>query len=79
MELLFSDCIYYNEWLGYFVGPETDNATLEWNTQHKEELYDLNSSQNIIWVIKSRRVRSVGHVECMGGEERCIQGFGGET
>jgi len=29
--------------------------------------------------IKSRRMRWVGHVAHVGGEERCIQGFGGET
>jgi hypothetical protein len=30
-------------------------------------------------MIKSRRMGWVRLVECMGGEERCIQGFGGET
>ena len=30
-------------------------------------------------VIKSRRMRWVGHVERLGGEERLIQDFGGET
>ena len=29
--------------------------------------------------IKSRRMRWAGHVARMGGEERRIQGFGGET
>jgi hypothetical protein len=29
---------------------------------HKEELNDLYSSPNIVWVIKSRRMRWVGHV-----------------
>jgi len=33
---------------------------------HNEELYDLYSSPNIIQVIKSRRMRWAGHVECMG-------------
>jgi hypothetical protein len=33
---------------------------------HNEELYDLYSSTNIIWVIKSRRMRWVGHVAHMG-------------
>jgi hypothetical protein len=28
--------------------------------------YDLYSSPNIVWVIKSRRMRWVGHVACMG-------------
>jgi hypothetical protein len=43
-----------------------------------EELYNLYSSPNIIQVIKSRRMRSAGHVTCVG-EKRYIQGFGGET
>jgi len=30
-------------------------------------------------MIKSRRKRSVGHVASMEGQERFIQGFGGET
>ena len=35
---------------------------------HNEELNDLYSSSNIVWVIKSRRMRWVGHVACMGEE-----------
>jgi hypothetical protein len=39
------------------------------------------SSPNIIRVIISRRVRWVEHVACgmYGEEEKCKQGFGGET
>jgi hypothetical protein len=33
---------------------------------HSKELYDLSSSPNIVWVIKSRRIRWVGHVVLMG-------------
>ena len=35
---------------------------------HNEELNDLYSSPNIVWVIKSRRMRWVGHVARMGEE-----------
>jgi hypothetical protein len=35
-------------------------------TLHNEELYDLFSVPNIIWVIKSRRMRCVGHAANMG-------------
>ena len=35
---------------------------------HKEELNDLYSSPNIVWVIKSRRMRWAGHVARMGEE-----------
>ena len=43
------------------------------------ELNDLHSSPNIGRVIKSKRMRWAGHVARMGGEERRMQGFGGET
>ena len=34
---------------------------------HNEELNELYSSPNIVWVIKSRRMRWAGHVARMGG------------
>jgi hypothetical protein len=44
---------------------------------HNEELRELYSSANIIWLIKLRRVRWVERVMRMG--EKCIRDFGGET
>jgi hypothetical protein len=32
-----------------------DEVTRDWRRLHKEELYDLYSSSNIIWVVKQRR------------------------
>ena len=46
---------------------------------HNEEFNDMYSSPNIVWVIKSRRMRWAGHVVRMGGGERLVQGFGEET
>ena len=49
-----------------------------WRKLHNEELNDMYTSPNIFRLIKSRRMRWTGHVARMG-EERRIQGFGGET
>jgi hypothetical protein len=65
--------------LSYEFGLERDEATGEWRRLHNEELYDLYSSltPNIIRVIKKNEMTSV--CGTCGGQEKCIQGFGGET
>jgi hypothetical protein len=37
-----------------------------WGKLHNDELHSLYSSPNIVRVIKSRKMRSAGHMECMG-------------
>ena len=49
-------------------GPSRDEVTGEWSRLHNEELNDLYRSPNIMWVIKSRRMRWAGHVARMSEE-----------
>ena len=68
-----------NRALRKIFGPKRDKVTGEWRKLNNDKLNDLYSSPNIVQVIKSRRMRWTGHVACMGGEERHMQGYGGET
>jgi hypothetical protein len=69
--------LFENSVLMRIFGSKRDEVTGEWRELHDEELNDLYSLPNIIWVIKSR-MRWEGHVARMR-EERCIQGYTGET
>jgi hypothetical protein len=51
---------FENRVLRRIFGPKRDEATGEWRRLHNEELNDLYSPPNIIWVIKSRRMRWAG-------------------
>ena len=58
--------VFENRVLRRIFGPKRDEVTGEWRTLHNEELNDLYCSPNIVRVIKSRRMRWVGHVARMG-------------
>jgi hypothetical protein len=55
-----------NRVLSSIFGHKRDEVTWECIRLHNKELYALYSSPDIIWVIKSRRLRWAGHVACMG-------------
>ena len=59
-------------------GPKRDEVTGEWRKLHNNELYALYSLPNIVRVIKLRSEmgRTCGMYQ---GQERCVQGFSGET
>jgi hypothetical protein len=46
-------------------GPKRDEVK-DWRKLHNEELHNLYSSPSIIRMIKSRRMRWMGHVACLG-------------
>jgi hypothetical protein len=50
-------------------GLKRDEVTGEWRKLHNEELNDLYSSPNIVWVIKSRRMRRAVYVASTGRGE----------
>jgi len=58
--------VFENVVLRRIFGPKRDEVKTEWRKLHNEELDDLYSSPNIVWVIKSRRIRWAGHVVQMG-------------
>jgi hypothetical protein len=59
-------------------GPKRDEVTGEWRKLRNEELRELYSSPSIIRIIKSRRMRWVGHVARMG-EKRKRMGYWWES
>jgi hypothetical protein len=52
-------------------GPKRDAVTGGWKKLHNQELHDLISSSSKIRIIKSRRMRWVGHAARMG-EKRIV-------
>ena len=65
--------VFDNMVLRRIFGPRRDEVTGEWRRLHNEELNDLYSSPNIVRVIKTRRMRWVGHVARMGEEREAYR------
>jgi len=55
-----------NRLLRKIFGSRRDEVMGEWRRMHNEELNDLYSSPNIVWMIKSRRMRWAGNVVRVG-------------
>jgi hypothetical protein len=58
--------VFENSVLRRLFGPKRDEVTGKWRRLHNEKLYGLYCSPNIVWVIRSRRMRWTGHVARMG-------------
>jgi hypothetical protein len=65
--------VFENRMLRRVFGPKRDDVTGEWRKLHNEELHDLYSSPSIIRIIKSRRMRWVGHVARMGDKRNAYR------
>jgi hypothetical protein len=58
--------VFENRVLRWIFGPKRDEVTREWRRLHNKELYAVYSSPNIIWVMKSRRLKWTGNTAHMG-------------
>ena len=58
--------VFENRVLRRIFGLKKNEVTGEWRKLHIEELNNLYTSPNIVRVVKSRRMRRVGHVARMG-------------
>jgi hypothetical protein len=66
-----------NRVLRRIFGPKRDEVTGEWRKMHNRELHNLYSSPDIIRQIRSRRMKSAGHMTRMGEEIKVYNVFMG--
>jgi len=71
--------VFENRVLRIIFEPKRDEVTREWRKLHYKEHNELYFSSNTVRAIKSGRHYMGGTCSAHGGEERCIQGCGGET
>jgi hypothetical protein len=58
--------VFENMVLRRIFGPKKDKVTAGWRNLHNEKLHNLYPLPNVIRMIKSRRMRCVGHVARVG-------------
>jgi hypothetical protein len=63
--------VFENKVLRRICGPKRYDITWEWRKLHTEELNDISSSPNIIWLMKSRKMR----YSTYGGRGEACTGF----
>ena len=71
--------VFENRVLKKTFEPKKREVTEELRKLHVKKLHELYFSQNIMRMIKSRRLKRPGGACGMYGEGKCIQGFGGYT
>jgi len=71
--------VFENSALRRIFGPRRDKVIGKWRKLHNEELCDLYSSPNIVQMIKSRRIKLVGHVARMGERRGIYKVFVGKA
>jgi hypothetical protein len=59
--LLSGKNIYYKNLKMNCYGSEREKVAGDWRRRHNEQLHKLNTSSNIVRVIKSKRMRWAGH------------------
>ena len=60
---------FENRLLRIIFWPKRDEVTWDWRKLHNETLNDLYTLSSTIRLIKSRRMKWAGYVECMGRAE----------
>jgi hypothetical protein len=70
--------VFENRVLKKVFGPKRDEVTGECRKLHNEELNDLYTLPNIVWLVKSRRMRWTRHVARMGKDRGVHRMFMGK-
>jgi hypothetical protein len=69
---------FENRVLQRIFGPKRDEVMGGWRKLHNEELHNLYLSTSVIRIIKSRRMKWVGHVARMGEKRNVYRLLMGE-